>query len=169
MAVAARLLEDGWGVALASRTGRRADSLADKGVSTFQLDRCVPGQLEDALGAGADVLIDIAAFTAENAKQVNALADRLGSARSWSSRARLCTSAPTSTTPPRTLFSRGRRNSSSALNEMRVRPHERRVLRVECRKLWVREAGSEVDRTVRDTEDHDRLPYVADLRTACST
>jgi nucleoside-diphosphate-sugar epimerase len=66
-AVAARLRAAGWEVVVASRT------------SAVRVDRRVPGELEAALGEGADVLVDIAAFTAEDAEQVNALAGRLGS------------------------------------------------------------------------------------------
>jgi nucleoside-diphosphate-sugar epimerase len=66
-AVAARLRETGWKVVIASRT------------SGVRVDRRVPGELEDALEGGFDLLVDIAAFTAEDGEQVNALADRLGS------------------------------------------------------------------------------------------
>jgi nucleoside-diphosphate-sugar epimerase len=78
-AVAARMLEAGWEVALASRSGGCAEALRQAGVSTFRVDRRVEGQLEGALGPGADVLVDIAAFTAGDARQVNALEGRVGS------------------------------------------------------------------------------------------
>jgi nucleoside-diphosphate-sugar epimerase len=43
------------------------------------VDRTVPGELDAALGDGVDLLVDIAAFTAGDGEQVNALVDRLGS------------------------------------------------------------------------------------------
>ena len=78
-AVARRMVEAGWDVALASRSGGCPAGLRDAGVSTFRLDRRVEGQLEEALGPGADVLVDIAAFTAGDARQVNGLEGRVGS------------------------------------------------------------------------------------------
>jgi len=86
-AVAARMLEAGWKVALASRSGGCADGLRAAGVSTLMVDRRVEGQLEEALGPGADVLIDIAAFTARDGRQVNALEGRVGSVVAISSAA----------------------------------------------------------------------------------
>jgi nucleoside-diphosphate-sugar epimerase len=86
-AVATRLIEAGWDVALASRSGECPQSLRDAGVTAFALDRRIDGQLEEALGLGADVLVDIAAFTAADASQVNALVGRVGSAAVVSSAA----------------------------------------------------------------------------------
>lgn len=45
----------------------------------MRVDRNVPGELEAALGDGADVLVDIVAFTREHGEQLNALAGRVGS------------------------------------------------------------------------------------------
>ena len=73
------MIEAGWDVALASRSGGCPAGLRDAGVSTFRLDRRVEGQLEEALGPGADVLVDIAAFTAGDARQVNTFEGRIGS------------------------------------------------------------------------------------------
>jgi nucleoside-diphosphate-sugar epimerase len=78
-AVAARMLEAGWEVAVASRSGGCAEGLRQAGVSTFRVDRRVEGQLEEVLGPGADVLVDIAAFTPGDGRQVNALEGRVGS------------------------------------------------------------------------------------------
>jgi nucleoside-diphosphate-sugar epimerase len=57
----------GWDVVVGSRS------------SGVRVDRNVAGELEAALGAGVDVLVDIVAFTREHGEQLNALAGRIGS------------------------------------------------------------------------------------------
>lgn len=59
--------EHGWDVVVVSRS------------SPVRVDRTVPGELEAALGDGADVLVDIVAFTQEHGEQLNALAGHVGS------------------------------------------------------------------------------------------
>src|SRR5215831_5548099 len=65
--IAARFGEAGWEVAVGARLG------------PIQVDRSVPGGLERALGDGADVLVDVIAFTVAEGEQLNALAGLLGS------------------------------------------------------------------------------------------
>jgi nucleoside-diphosphate-sugar epimerase len=67
-AAARTFAEHGWDVVVASRS------------SALRVDRNVPGELDAALGAGVDVLVDIVAFTREHGEQLNALAGRVGSA-----------------------------------------------------------------------------------------
>jgi nucleoside-diphosphate-sugar epimerase len=78
-AAARRLAEQGWTVTVASRSGGLPDGLGELGVRSARADRGVPGELEAALGDGADVLVDIVPFTAADAEQLNGLAGRLGS------------------------------------------------------------------------------------------
>jgi nucleoside-diphosphate-sugar epimerase len=70
-AIAARLLDEGWRVALASR-GRKdgADALVRRGAETVVLDRSVPGALAAALGDGADAVIDTVAYSEVEADQL---------------------------------------------------------------------------------------------------
>jgi nucleoside-diphosphate-sugar epimerase len=72
--VCSRLVEAGWDVVAGAR-GKRA---APPGVPVVTVDRGEPGALADALGDGVDVLVDVIAFTPEDAEQLNALAGRVG-------------------------------------------------------------------------------------------
>jgi nucleoside-diphosphate-sugar epimerase len=74
-AVCSRLAADGWEVTAASRGGRPAPP----DVRGVELDRREGGALARAVGDGVDVLIDVIAFTAAHAEQVNALVGRVGS------------------------------------------------------------------------------------------
>lgn len=73
------LAEDGWEVTAASRGGGR-DGGWDAAVRTVALDRNEEGALGRALGAGCDVLVDMAAFDGAHARQLTGLAGRIGSA-----------------------------------------------------------------------------------------
>lgn len=77
-AAASRLLADGWEVTLAARNpGGMPTELAGE-AGFVQLDRTDAGSLEAALGDGVDLLVDCVAFTADDARQLVALGDRLG-------------------------------------------------------------------------------------------
>ncbi|WP_406098874.1 NAD-dependent epimerase/dehydratase family protein [Streptomyces sp. NBC_01013] len=73
------LVEDGWQVTAASRGGGR-DGSWDAGVRTAALDRDEDGALAAALGEGCDVLVDMVAYGEGHARQLRALAGRVGSA-----------------------------------------------------------------------------------------
>ncbi|MFF9350398.1 NAD-dependent epimerase/dehydratase family protein [Streptomyces sp. NPDC014734] len=73
------LAEDGWEVTAASRGGGR-DTRWDDTVRTTALDRDEDGALAAALGDGCDVLVDMVAYGADQARQLTGLADRIGSA-----------------------------------------------------------------------------------------
>jgi nucleoside-diphosphate-sugar epimerase len=79
-AVARRLAAAGWEVVVASRSGTLPDGLADLGVRAARCDREVGGELESALGDGADLVVDAVAFTAAHGAQLNALAGAVGAA-----------------------------------------------------------------------------------------
>ena len=70
-----RLHQRGWEIVVASRGEREVPA----GVEHVTVDRGVEGALEDAVGDGADVLVDFAAFEPEHAEQLLALRDRIGS------------------------------------------------------------------------------------------
>jgi nucleoside-diphosphate-sugar epimerase len=70
-----RLHRRGWEIVVASRGEREVPA----GVEHVTVDRGVEGALEDAVGDGADVLVDFAAFEPEHAEQLLALRDRIGS------------------------------------------------------------------------------------------
>jgi nucleoside-diphosphate-sugar epimerase len=74
-ALVPRLQERGWEVVVASRGEREIP----EGVEHVRVDRGEPGALERALGAGADVLVDFAAFEPEHAEQLLSLRDLVGS------------------------------------------------------------------------------------------
>lgn len=74
-AVCSRLLAAGWEVTCAGRGNR----VAPEGVRSVRLDRREPGALESALGAGADVLVDVMAMDRADAEQVAALGGAVGS------------------------------------------------------------------------------------------
>jgi len=70
-----RLQQRGWEIVVASRGERGVPA----GVEHVTVDRGAEGALEAAVGAGADVLVDFAAFEPEHAEQLLALRDRVGS------------------------------------------------------------------------------------------
>lgn len=82
-AVCQRLAEAGWEVTVGARRRRAAPS----GVRSVGVDRHQPGALERAVGSGTDVLIDVIAFTAGDAEQLNAFAGLVGSVIAISSAA----------------------------------------------------------------------------------
>ncbi|MFD8687648.1 NAD-dependent epimerase/dehydratase family protein [Streptomyces sp. NPDC059651] len=73
------LVEDGWDVTAASRSGGR-DTGGHEDVRTVALDRDEDGALAAALGDGCDVLVDMVAYGEQHARQLTALSDRIGSA-----------------------------------------------------------------------------------------
>jgi nucleoside-diphosphate-sugar epimerase len=73
--VCRRLAEAGWEVVAAAR-GKRPTL---PGIPLVNFERAEPGALREALGDGVDVLVDVIAFTAEDAEQLNGLADLVGS------------------------------------------------------------------------------------------
>lgn len=74
-AVCQRLAEAGWEITASARGNRPPVA----GVRAVHVDRHEPGALERALGDGADVIVDVIAFTGCDAEQLNSLADRVGS------------------------------------------------------------------------------------------
>src|SRR6059058_1211805 len=70
-----RLEQRGWEVVVASRGERDLPG----GVEHVTVDRGAEGALDAAVGEGADVLVDFAAFEPEHAEQLLALRDRVGS------------------------------------------------------------------------------------------
>ncbi len=78
--VAKLLALSGWTVTSFDRGSRApASELAELGVQRRVGDRHLAGELEAALGAGADVLVDTVAFDAGDALQVAGLAGVVGS------------------------------------------------------------------------------------------
>ncbi|MEU3327680.1 NAD-dependent epimerase/dehydratase family protein [Streptomyces albus] len=75
----AALAEDGWEVTAASRGGGRDDRWPQE-VRTVAVDRDEPGALEETVGDGVDLLLDVTAMTAQHARQIAGLAGRIGSA-----------------------------------------------------------------------------------------
>ncbi|WP_435270674.1 NAD-dependent epimerase/dehydratase family protein [Streptomyces sp. 1222.5] len=73
------LARDGWAVTAASRSGGR-DAAWPEEVRTLRLDREDGDALAEVVGDGCDVLVDMVAFGAAHARQLTALADRIGSA-----------------------------------------------------------------------------------------
>ncbi|WP_327358197.1 NAD-dependent epimerase/dehydratase family protein [Streptomyces sp. NBC_01304] len=78
-AVVAALAADGWEVTAASRGGGRNAEWPDE-VRAVRLDRADDAALAEVIGAGCDLLVDTVAFGADHARQLLALADRIGSA-----------------------------------------------------------------------------------------
>ncbi len=78
-ATARSMATDGWEVVAVSRAGTLPDGLAELGVEAAAADRADDAQLRDAIGAGADVLVDTVAFTREHGEQLNGLAGLVGS------------------------------------------------------------------------------------------
>ncbi|MGW2225856.1 NAD-dependent epimerase/dehydratase family protein [Streptomyces formicae] len=73
------LVEDGWSVTAASRSGGR-DERWPGDVREAVLDREDDAQLAGVLGDGVDLVVDMVAFTAAHARQYAAFANRIGSA-----------------------------------------------------------------------------------------
>jgi nucleoside-diphosphate-sugar epimerase len=59
--------------------GSRGERLVPPGIASVTVDRRKPGALAEALGEGVDLVVDVIAFTEEDAEQLNRLADRIGS------------------------------------------------------------------------------------------
>jgi nucleoside-diphosphate-sugar epimerase len=78
-AAARALAEDGWEVVAVSRSGTVPDGLAELGVEAVTADREDDAELRNALGAGADVVVDTVAYTREHGEQLNGLAGLAGS------------------------------------------------------------------------------------------
>lgn len=75
-AAAAALAGDGWEVL----AGARGPHPWPEGVTGVRVDREDDASLAAAVGEGVDVLVDCVAYTAEHARQLTALAGRVGSA-----------------------------------------------------------------------------------------
>ncbi|MFE0509426.1 NAD-dependent epimerase/dehydratase family protein [Streptomyces sp. NPDC058964] len=73
------LARDGWEVTAVSRGGGRDGSWPD-GVRVVRMDREDEGALASAVGRGCDLVVDMVAYGAAHARQLTALADRVGSA-----------------------------------------------------------------------------------------
>lgn len=73
------LVADGWEVTAASRGGGR-DARWPREVRTLALDRDEPEALAAAVGEGVGLLVDVTAMSGEHARQLAALAGRVGSA-----------------------------------------------------------------------------------------
>jgi nucleoside-diphosphate-sugar epimerase len=69
-AVALKLLKEGWGVTFASRNGNIPDEAMSFGAKAVALDRDQPGALAQAIGAGADAVIDAVAYDETHANQL---------------------------------------------------------------------------------------------------
>lgn len=79
-AAAAALAGDGWEVVLVSRSGRLPEDLAGVGVRSAQADRSDDTQLRAALGDGADIVVDLIAYTRADAEQLLRFRAAIGSA-----------------------------------------------------------------------------------------
>ncbi len=73
------LTRDGWEVTAASRRGGDPGGRPGE-TRTIAVDRDEEGALEQALGDGCDLLVDVVAFGAPHARQLTALSGRVGSA-----------------------------------------------------------------------------------------
>jgi nucleoside-diphosphate-sugar epimerase len=76
-AVSRALTEAGWEVTTGQRGFR--DLTDSAGVRRVHVDRSRSGELEEALGDGADVLIDVVAYDATDAQQLLSISDVVGS------------------------------------------------------------------------------------------
>lgn len=72
-AVARRLLQEGWEVAVASRSGRPVE-----GAAGVAVDRTKPNALAAVLGDGVDLLLDCVCYDQEHAEQLLGVRDRVG-------------------------------------------------------------------------------------------
>ncbi|MGY5486794.1 NAD-dependent epimerase/dehydratase family protein [Paenibacillus sp. ALE2] len=73
------LARDGWEVTAVSRSGGRDEGWPDE-VRVAQADRADDAALAAAIGDGCDVVVDVVSYGAAHARQLTALADRIGSA-----------------------------------------------------------------------------------------
>ncbi|MET9764775.1 NAD-dependent epimerase/dehydratase family protein [Streptomyces sp. NPDC006372] len=73
------LARDGWEVTAASR-GAGRDENWPEGVRTRRLDREDDAALRALIGDGCDLVVDMVAYGARHARQLTAMADRIGSA-----------------------------------------------------------------------------------------
>ncbi|HEX4324109.1 MAG TPA: NAD(P)-dependent oxidoreductase [Gaiellaceae bacterium] len=78
-AAARALAGDGWEVVAVSRSGTLPEGLAELGVESVVADRADDAQVRDAIGAGADFVLDTVAFGREQGEQLNGLAGLVGS------------------------------------------------------------------------------------------
>lgn len=69
-AVGLKLLKEGWGVTFASRSGDIPDDALDFGAKAIVLDRDQAGALAQAVGGGADAVIDTVAYDEAHANQL---------------------------------------------------------------------------------------------------
>lgn len=69
-AVGLKLLNEGWGVTFASRIGNIPENALSLGAKAISLDRDQPGALAQAIGAGADAVIDTVAYEETHANQL---------------------------------------------------------------------------------------------------
>jgi nucleoside-diphosphate-sugar epimerase len=79
-AVGAALVSDGWEVVAVSRSGCLTQHLTSLGVRPAQADRSDDAQLRAALGDGADVAVDLIAYTRADAEQLLRFRNAIGSA-----------------------------------------------------------------------------------------
>jgi nucleoside-diphosphate-sugar epimerase len=80
VAVAARLARAGWEVVVGCRSGVLPDELRALEIGVARVDRGIDGELEAALGGGADVLVDVVAYAAADGEQLGRLSGSVGSA-----------------------------------------------------------------------------------------
>lgn len=76
--VGLKLLKEGWGVTFASRNGNIPDEAVSFGAKAIFLDREQPGALAQAIGQGADAVIDTVAFDQTHANQLLELESSIG-------------------------------------------------------------------------------------------
>lgn len=69
-AVGLKLLKEGWGVTYASRNGNIPNEAINFGGKAVALDRDEPGALAQAIGAGADAVIDTVAYDETHGNQL---------------------------------------------------------------------------------------------------
>lgn len=73
------LANDGWNVTAVSRSGGK-DNNWPTDVNVVRADRNNDAELAAVIGDGCDVVVDVVAYGAAHAKQLTALADKIGSA-----------------------------------------------------------------------------------------
>lgn len=77
-AVSRRLVEDGWAVTLVARSAPRPEAGQAPGVGRLAADRRDPAALRRVLGGGADAVIDITAYDADDARALLDFQDDIG-------------------------------------------------------------------------------------------
>ncbi|PPQ46052.1 reductase [Paenibacillus peoriae] len=73
------LVRDGWDVTAVSRSGGKDENWPDE-VKIVRADRNNDEEFAAAIGDGCDVVVDVVAYGAAHARQLTAMADRIGSA-----------------------------------------------------------------------------------------